>query len=95
MKQITIGTTGQRLISLDFDVACKVKWDRGVIKHRRTSTEKFNGDLFEEAFMECLDLNNYLVDIERLRGVNTSIQRSMVRHMASWLQSSDKRGKTA
>lgn len=76
----------QRYIDMSFDEARQLKYAAGQKKHRCNGEAGFVGDPFEEAFMECLDLDTYLEVIERQTGQNMSIMRSQARQMASVLQ---------
>lgn len=73
------------LIELDFDEARKRKYEQGVIEHRTDAGQPFDGDPITEGYDECLDLMNYLDEIERRRPV-PGIVRSMVQGVANWLQ---------
>lgn len=73
------------LIELEFDEARRRKYEQGVIEHRTDSGQPFDGDPIVEAYDECLDLMNYLDEIQRRRPV-PGIVRSMVKAVANWLQ---------
>lgn len=73
------------LIELDFDEARKRKYEQGVIEHRADAGQPFDGDPICEGYDECLDLANYLDEIERRRPV-PGIVRAMVKAIATWIQ---------
>jgi len=72
-------------MNLDFDEARRKKYARGVAEHRTDAALPFDGDPLAEAYDECLDLANYLDEIERRRPV-PGIVRAMVKSVATWLQ---------
>lgn len=82
------------LIDLDFDEARRLKYEQGVAEHRAEAEQPFEGDPLAEAFLETLDLANYLEEDER-RGnpVPVSVS-SMVRSLAGWIQAEHVRRKT-
>jgi len=74
------------LIELDFDDARRKKYARGVAEHRTDASLPFDGDPLAEAYDECLDLANYLDEMERRGARIPGIVRSMVKAVAIWLQ---------
>jgi len=75
------------LIELDFDEARRKKYERGVAEHRTDASLPFDGDPLAEAYDECLDLANYLDEMERRGARIPGIVRSMVKAVANWLKS--------
>lgn len=74
------------LIEIDFDEARRKKYERGIAEHRANSSLPFDGDPVEEAYDECLDLANYVDEIER-KGIHVpGFIRMMILAIAGWLK---------
>ena len=81
-----------KYLSLEFHEARRAKWESGKAFHRRDNPNaEFQGEHCEEAFQECLDLYNYLEDLERKvnqtvkvpeERINLSILKDMTKFIA-------------
>jgi hypothetical protein len=74
-------------ISMDFEDARRLKWQRGITEHRNgNASASFKGEPCRELHQEMLDAANYLEEIERTTGANLAIARAMVRFIARNVQ---------
>lgn len=70
-------------LPLPFDEARVIKWESGKAYHRQKNPDAtFQGERCEEAFQECLDLYNYLEELERHEGVSFFLQKLLVKFIA-------------
>lgn len=74
-------------IGKNFNEARAAKWENGIQEYRNgDSAAPFRGEPCEEAFQECLDLFNLLIEVESATGADTRFLREQTEHIALSIQ---------